>query len=201
MSERLKHYQKRRPKNRGKLKGAQFERTICRRLSLWVSDFQHKDVFWRSAMSGGRSTLAERAGRHGEATSMAGDLSATHPKGHALLALFTVECKFYKDLHFSQFIFSNTGPLAVFWKQAKRNCAKNREPLLILKQNFQRELVGVSYQGLRILRKGARRWKRLRPQAYFPKLDLYIFLLRDVLAEVKFQRVRNYYRVQISNNL
>jgi len=46
-------------KGGGKAKGASFERDICRRLSLWVSAGKQEDVFWRSAMSGGRSTVAD----------------------------------------------------------------------------------------------------------------------------------------------
>jgi hypothetical protein len=49
-------------KGGGKQKGSQFERDVCRELSLWVSHGKQEDVYWRSAMSGGRSTVAALKG-------------------------------------------------------------------------------------------------------------------------------------------
>ena len=49
-------------KGGGKAKGSSFERLICKELSLWITGGEHQDVFWRSAMSGGRSTVAMKKG-------------------------------------------------------------------------------------------------------------------------------------------
>src|SRR5215216_6431446 len=42
-------------------KGPQWEREVCRALSLWVTNGERVDVFWRSAMSGGRATVHNRS--------------------------------------------------------------------------------------------------------------------------------------------
>ena len=72
-------------------KGAKYEREVCRDLSLWVSDNKYDDLYWRSSMSGGRSTVRHKKGKrtigHG------GDICSTSNKGRFLTDLFTIELK------------------------------------------------------------------------------------------------------------
>lgn len=72
-------------------KGSQFERDVCRDLSLWWTEGERDDVFWRSSNSGGRATVRGRKGKrtHGQA----GDIAATDPIGGPLLRLLTIEAK------------------------------------------------------------------------------------------------------------
>lgn len=72
-------------------KGAQYEREICKRLSLWWTKEENDDVFWRSEGSGGR---AKRRGREGKSTyGSHGDLRVTNPIGSPLIDLLTIEIK------------------------------------------------------------------------------------------------------------
>lgn len=72
-------------------KGSRFERTFAKRLSLWWTDNERDDVFWRSSNSGGRATARRKAG---VSTFMqAGDIAATDPIGLPLLELITFELK------------------------------------------------------------------------------------------------------------
>lgn len=118
----------------GKQKGGAFERDVCRKLSLWVSGGKQSDLFWRSAMSGGRATVARN---RGESVRQAGDITAVAPEGHILTDKYYVECKFYKDLDILSFILNNKGKLAGFWKDTKREADRHgdRYPMLIAKQN------------------------------------------------------------------
>lgn len=175
---------------RGHGKGQEFERSVCKRLSLWVSNFEKEDLFWRSSISGARSTLAKKRGKAEGVESMAGDIVATHPLGHDFLKFFTVECKFYADIEIGKVVFIQGGTLLKMWAQAQDEVASGREPLLVVKQNFQPELVGVNSEGLRILRAGLLRWSRLPVRAYFPIYDLYLLFFRDVLTEVSFSRMK-----------
>ena len=131
----------------GKQKGAQFEREICQRLSLWVSHGKSKDCFWRSAMSGGRATLGRRKGI--DLARQAGDITAVAPEGHALTDLFYVECKFYKDLNFGGFFIKQNGSLFDFWAET---CVKARSEkrfaMLIAKQNMYPSVMLVTPQSL-----------------------------------------------------
>ncbi len=130
----------------GKNKGSSFERATCKALSLWVSDGKKGDLYWRSAMSGGRATVAHRrsiqqseaAGTtwpSGPPVRQAGDITAVAAEGHKLTDLFLIECKHYRDLDFGLFLFQR-GKLWKFWKTAQAEARKYEKiTLLIAKQN------------------------------------------------------------------
>jgi len=118
----------------GKQKGADFERGVCKRLSLWVSHGARADLYWRSAMSGGRATIQRKAGQRN--LSQGGDISAVGELGHSLTDRYSIECKFVKDLELASFIIHHRGALMSYWRQTRRDAAAARKaPLLIAKQN------------------------------------------------------------------
>lgn len=118
-----------------KQKGASNERAVCRQLSLWVTHGTKEDVFWRSAMSGGRATVAKRRGK--TLASQAGDISAIDPSGHILTDNFYIETKHVKTLALDRFIVTRTGPLVKYWNTACLEAASyQKKPLLIVKQNL-----------------------------------------------------------------
>jgi hypothetical protein len=118
----------------GKAKGSAFERLICKELSLWVSRGKRDDLFWRSAMSGGRATVGRAQGKDRRAH--AGDISATHKDGHVLTEYWIVECKFYKDLQLEAFVLGLPCKLRKFWRQARtEGRIHGKHAMLIAKQN------------------------------------------------------------------
>lgn len=120
-------------KGGGKAKGSSFERLVCKELSLWVSNGEQKDVFWRSAMSGGRSTVARKKGD--KLASQAGDISSVDRLGHVFIDQFVVECKFYKSLNFESFI-KGKGKLLEFWRHlVDESASYSKKPMLVGKQN------------------------------------------------------------------
>lgn len=116
----------------GKQKGAQFERDICKLLSQWISRGRYDDVFWRSAMSGGRATI-------GEAEAQAGDISSIRPIGRWLTGWAYMECKYYANLGMnSLFHFDLTGSNMIFsmWRESELQALEYRKRLLMFaKQN------------------------------------------------------------------
>jgi len=72
-------------------KGGDFEREICKRLSMWWTGGERDDVFWRSSQSGGRATQRAKSGR--TTYGSYGDIAAVDPIGEPLLKLFTIELK------------------------------------------------------------------------------------------------------------
>lgn len=75
-------------------KGADFERSVCTRLSEWWTqdlDVPRSDIFWRSSQSGGRATQRAKSGK--TTFGSYGDLAAIDPIGSPLLQLFTIELK------------------------------------------------------------------------------------------------------------
>jgi hypothetical protein len=131
----------------GKAKGAKFEREICRRFSLWVTRDKQGDVFWRSAMSGGRATIAHRKGID---VRQAGDLTAVAREGNEFLEYWYVECKHVANLSLESFLLSNAGLLANFWRVCKREAQKHgRQPMLVCQQNRWRDVLVIVPSGVR----------------------------------------------------
>lgn len=73
------------------LKGGGMERAFAKQLSLWWSDGQHDDWFWRTAGSGGRAT--NRAKQAKSTVNAAGDIGAMCGEAQRLLNVVTIECK------------------------------------------------------------------------------------------------------------
>lgn len=71
-------------------KGADFERSISKELSLWWSG-DRDDIFWRSSQSGGRATQRFKSGK--TTYGSCGDLTALDPIGGPLLKFATIELK------------------------------------------------------------------------------------------------------------
>lgn len=121
-------------RGRGKGKGSAFERKVCKLLSKWVSRGKRTDLFWRTAMSGGRATVERRKG---VVVRQAGDICAVTPDGHAFTDHWYVECKSYKSIGLTQWIVNNDGKIPGWWAKCKREARDHgREPMLIVKQNF-----------------------------------------------------------------
>jgi hypothetical protein len=114
-------------------KGSAFERKICKALSLWVSKGRRRDLFWRSAMSGGRAKIFRRQGH--DMRHQAGDICSVSPDGHVLTDYWCIECKIYRDLQLDNFIFGLPGPVLRFWKQTCDEAHRSgRHPMLIAQQ-------------------------------------------------------------------
>lgn len=135
MSNKKRKQKKRRP---GAGKGASFERKICKALSLWVSGGKRTDIFWRTAMSGGRATFHRRQGVDIRQT---GDICSVSPEGRILTDKWVIECKHHRTLEFTSFLFSGhterPGRLTRFWEAVQKEAeACGRKPMLIACQNF-----------------------------------------------------------------
>lgn len=116
-----------------KEKGGKFERKVCTELSLWVTHGEKKDLFWRSAMSGGRATVALAGG---DVLRVCGDICAVNPEGAALVERFYIECKHLKSIEFTA-ILKRRGKLLSVWQHTKTQASKyDRSPMLIIRQNL-----------------------------------------------------------------
>jgi len=120
-------------KGRGKHKGNSFERSMCTRFSLWVSAGKRKDVFWRTATSGGRATVHKKKG---DLHRQSGDICAVSPEGHALMDRYYFELKAYKTLQLARFFTQGKGTLASFFhKTVLEAYYYNKKPVLVAKQD------------------------------------------------------------------
>lgn len=177
-----------------KEKGAAYERKICQRLSLWVSDQKRTDVYWRSAMSGGRATLAAQRKDGKKFDAQSGDISAIHPLGALLLEHFVIDTKHYKDFDTDGIIFGRDGLLLPLWRKLVEEADEvEKEPMLICKQNRKPELLVVREKGYDFLLKGLTNPYDVQPIAILPKHEAWVFSLVAVLTNVDFRDVRAFY--------
>jgi hypothetical protein len=118
-------------------KGGEFERELCKRLSLWWTHGARDDVFWRSAASGGRATIRGRKGQ--QTYGQYGDIQAVDPIGSPLTQLCTIEAKRgYSSTSFADAIDKGKTmklqPWEAFLHQARDEAAHAKTPYWMLIQ-------------------------------------------------------------------
>lgn len=72
-------------------KGQQFERLVCKKLSLWWTSGKRDDIYWRTSGSGARAAFRGRTGRG--TAGHCGDIACADEVGLPLLDLLTLELK------------------------------------------------------------------------------------------------------------
>lgn len=81
----------------GKNKGSNWERKFAKQLSLWWSNGESDNIFWRSASSGAFATIRNKKGKTSDGSY--GDISAINEIGYALINFATFELKTgYNDM-------------------------------------------------------------------------------------------------------
>jgi hypothetical protein len=174
-----------------KQKGASNERKLCVVLSLWLSKGTRKDLLWRSAMSGGRSTIAMRQGT--VLGSQVGDISSIDKLSHHFISRFLIEAKHIKNLEIASLI-KGTGLLASFWRRAKADAVAHKKlPIIMARQNNWPMIVCLDAAGLQELKING----NVRLTA--PELDLHIILLDDFL-KLDPQSVHRPARLRLDNS-
>jgi len=165
-------------------KGSAYERKVCVGLSRWISNLTRDDIFWRSAMSGGRATLAQRKGRGSRFEGSTGDITAVDPMGEPLTATFSIEVKAYKQFEIDRPAFDRKGELLGLWKAHLPKAAQaKRLPMLIGKQDNMGEVLLVTEEGGNII-EACSGPRPLVPTLHWPRHDVWIYLFRDFLANV-----------------
>jgi len=153
-------------------KGATFERYCCRELSKWVTRGKREDIFWRTAMSGGRASIAFKSGTI--LSAQAGDISAIDPAGMKFVDNFLVDSKHFKNLDIDALI-KRRGNLVNFWLALCRDAEKfDKIPFLIARQNNFPILVLSTKKGFHLL-------GIFRIEAIYPQLNLQVIFWDDFL--------------------
>ena len=183
---------KKRKRVKGGPKGARFERRICKELSLWVSNEEREDCFWRSSMSGGRATLHIKRGRKTAISAQAGDITAIHKKGMLLSSLVVIDCKEYKSMKWHCLIYGNAGVVQPAWeKLGVESRRDHKSRLLVCTESHQPIIACVDFHFIALLSASTKGCPKVI--AEFPQLEMAV-LSWDWLMEVPFNEIRNYCR-------
>lgn len=136
-------------------KGSSFEREISKLLSLWWSEGERDDVFWRSSQSGGRATTRAKMGK--ATAGSYGDITALHVSGEPFTNFFCVELKrgYTKDTDVMALLDSKQKEpiLLQHWNQCERDrcAAEAAHSLVIIKRDHMTTCVYVSTELFELL--------------------------------------------------
>jgi len=101
------------------MKGSQFERDICRKLSKWWTNGKREDVFWRTSSSGAMATIRKKSNK--STFGQYGDIQAVDPIGANLLKKLSIELKRgYSNNSFSDLLEKQKSIYWDFVKQAEK---------------------------------------------------------------------------------
>lgn len=121
------------------VKGPNFEREICKRLSLWLTAGERDDVLWRTHGSGARATRRYKSGK--SLRGQEGDISAVDSAGQAfcnnwIVSLKTGYCrKGYFDVLDVLDSRKKTPIFLKWWREIKELATRvGRKPLLIFRR-------------------------------------------------------------------
>lgn len=119
-----------------KSKGSAFEREISAKLSLWFSNNERDDIFYRTQSSGARFTARKKGNK--DTAFQSGDITASDPIGTPLVEKLSIELKTgYGKWCILDKIDSHQKrtQLDKFWEQCYEDAKKsNREPILIFRR-------------------------------------------------------------------
>jgi len=162
----------------GKSKGSSYERNICKKLSLWLSDGDDDSGFWRTSNSGGRHTIRLKKGK--KTKNQDGDITSIYPEFDWFSNFYSIECKTYKDLNIWSLLINLKGDnLKNFWKQTlKQADDSSKYPMLIAKQNQKPDIIVLSALSKNLI-EGY--FGRFDPVLIVPDIDMNIYILKDIL--------------------
>lgn len=122
-----------------KAKGNSFERQISKDLSLWWSDGEKDDLFWRTQNSGGRFTIRMKDGL--QTTGQSSDITSTNSESELFTKKFSIECKNYKNVDLWN-LFEENGDLIKWWNDLENICILEKlNPLLIVHANYKPTII------------------------------------------------------------
>jgi hypothetical protein len=190
---------KKKRKGRGMAKGSNFEREICKKISLWWTDGDRDDIYWRTSGSGAR---AKTRGKLGKGTfGQYGDIQATDPIGQPLIDLCSIEIKRgYNKAIINDFIDSKKKPdLRVFIEQAITDCRLREDEsewILLVKRDRKETVLFTSFYFYKniCLISGCKsqRYNSVRMRVKIKKRWMYIIAMRfdDFLLHITPNMVR-----------
>lgn len=129
-------------------KGSNFERLVCRALSLWWSNTLRDDIFWRN-----RTKITTKT-PHAER--QLGDITITDSDGAPFIDLFSIECKAGYSLSKKKKTVNNVpwdlldvidgkkkkNLIYAFWEQCSSDAElSNKFPLLVFKRDYHKKVV------------------------------------------------------------
>ena len=209
MKKKIKKRAKRR--GRGMSKGSAFERLICKKLSLWWTDGDRDDIYWRTSGSGARAKVRSKTGQ--STFGQHGDIQATDPIGQPLIDLCSIEIKRGYSGNSLQDLIDmpddrNASCYENFIEQAITDCKLREDEsewILLVKRDRREVVMFTSYLFFKHLSNYVSKWgpkgscvirlkRRKKRMNKFFKSPILVVTLEWFLDYVKPEQIRRYWR-------
>jgi hypothetical protein len=125
----------------GANKGSEFERYICKQLTIWLTGNKKPYAFWRMPASGALATIDSLN------NDLSGDVVGITPEAQRITSGFSIEIKTgYPRTNFWQLFKNNKNyDLRDFWQQCVGDAEKaGKKPMLIYRKKGQAVIVGIT---------------------------------------------------------
>ena len=167
----------------GKSKGGGFEREVAAKLSLWFSEGERDDIFYRSHSSGGRFTMRRKTSK--DTAYQSGDITCSDPIGKGLINEWSIECKTgYGKWDILDMLDSNqkVTQIEMFFTQCQEDALKcSKRPILIFRRNSRKVCICMSRDYFSYLK-----------DLFGEYDDIHIFVYRNNLVILKFDEFLNW---------
>lgn len=155
-------------------KGSEWERKIAKKLSLWWSDDERDDIFWRTPGSGARATIRAKQGK--TTKHQYGDLTFTDPTGKLLIDYFLIELKRgYPDLGILILVDGKQKvPVLVKWWQKaeeEKEFGERKAVILIIKRDYKHPIIVFDERTLSKLENFCGEWKKDIASIYLTAIE------------------------------
>lgn len=135
----------------GKKKGGKYERDMSKSLSLWWTEGEDKNVFWRTSGSGAKATV-NHMNEGAVNFNFYGDIGYRDSVGYPLIERVCIECKHYREFYIMDTLKDNKNPSLVeqFWGETINEARQsNRWGVLIMKKNYFPDLIMIEEDAFR----------------------------------------------------
>jgi hypothetical protein len=123
-------------------KGGDWERKVCKFLSVWLIGKERPYQYWRMPGSGSIGTI------HEDCVDMTGDIRSLTEEARFLTDIFNIECKTgYKEASFDKHLkYNKIDYIKEHWEQCIKDSKKgNKYPMLIFrKKGFKNPWLGIN---------------------------------------------------------
>ena len=160
-----------------KKKGNSFERLISKKLSMWWTDEERDDYFYRTHSSGARFTSREKLNK--STVNQEGDICSTHTDSALFSEKIIVECKHYKNIDITSLFGGESRGQNVrnWWIKLNDICTKmDKYPFLITRENRKKDLIFISHEFYKLMKFDA------LYLFYSPKYNLICFEFDEFLS-------------------
>jgi len=175
-------------------KGGNYEREFSKALSLWYSDGDCDDIFWRTSGSGARATTRRKQQK--KTRYEYGDISFRDPTGQPFIDYFLLELKrgYSKGIDVLDFLDKKKGDILIlkWWKKAEEEkvFAERKSTMLVVRRDGKAPVLVVDKYVFKCFRHLGYAGSYLRINSIKNDVQLVMLPLDDFFKKIPSEKIR-----------